>query len=363
MLERFRNLERPQQILIGGGAVAVVVAVVLALVFTVFGGGDSTPTTTSGPTTTTTAPPPAPLTGVPTEDRDVLARPAISVKIGNNPEARPQAGLNDADIVYEEEVEGRITRFLALFHSESPSLIGPIRSVRLMDGLIARPVGGIFVYSGGANVPERIDRLNEAGLTHLDETALAGIDGARIIDDTHGNGVRPNILFTDAEVLYQAFPDLSAPQSLFSYLPDGGRFQGDPAPAVFVPVGPTGFSPTWQWNEDDGVWERFLGQEPSLDKSGDQVVAENLVVQFVERVGEESLVLGEGEAYVLADGKIVKGTWSRDDPDQPAVFSDQVGNEIALTPGSTWVHLPLAGAGEVSVLEDFEPNPVADSEE
>lgn len=349
MLERFRNLTRAQQILVGGGAAAVVAAII-AVVVVATGGGDS-PTTTTGPTTTTTLPPPAPLTGLPAFDEDVFSRPAISVKMGNNPDARPQAGLNSADIVYEEEVEGRITRFLGVFHSAEADRVGPIRSVRLMDGLIIRPIGGVFVYSGGANVPERITRLEEAGLRHLDETALQGIEGAQIIDRDHGNGVRPNILFTSLAAIWDTDESGTPPDSIFSFLPDGQEFEGEDAPAVLVPVGPGNFNPTWRYDEDRGVWQRFLGDEPFETKDDGQAVAHNLIVQFVERRGEESIVVGEGEAVIAAGGKLVRGTWSRSGPDERTQYFDEAGNEIAIPPGRTWVHLPLAGSGSVTILE------------
>lgn len=349
MLERFRNLTRAQQILVGGGAAAVVAAII-AVVAVAVGGGDS-PTTTTGPTTTTTLPPPAPLTGLPAFDEDVFSRPAISVKLGNNPDARPQAGLNAADVVYEEEVEGRITRFLVVFHSTEADRVGPIRSVRLMDGLIARPIGGIFVFSGGQNVPERVQRLEEAGLRHFDEDALQGIEGAQIIDRDHGNGVRPNILFTSLPAIWETVESETPPDPIFSYLPDGQEFEGEDAPAILVPVGPRGFNPTWRYDEERDVWERFYGEEPFETKDDDQAVADNLIVQFVERQGEESIVVGEGEAVIAADGKIVRGTWSRSDPDQPTQYFDEAGNEIAIPPGRTWVHLPLAGSGSVTVLD------------
>lgn len=349
-IERFRNLDRAQQVLASVGLVAIVAVVVLVPLLAFGGDGEAEPTTTttSAPTTTTTLPPPLPLTGEPDFD-GVADRPAISVKIGNNPEARPQQGLDVADIVYEEEVEGRVTRFLTVFHSDASSRVGPIRSVRLMDALIARPLGGMFVYSGGGNVPERINRLDEAGLKSFNETALDTV-GARVLDPDHGNGLRPNILFVEPEVLWEANAGLAPPPAMFSFLGEGGRFGGEPVTEVRVPVGGSGFNPVWRWNDDDGVWERFLGGEPFEAKSGEQVAFENLVVQFVEVSGEESLVVGDGEAVVLSDGQMIRGRWERPDPDQPARYLDEAGNEIELTPGRTWVHLPRAG-GTVEVTQ------------
>ena len=92
------------------------------------------------PTTTTTqGPPVAPLTGLPDPTGQSLTRPALSVKIENAPEARPQTGLQNADVVYEQIVEDGITRFMAVFNSNIPDVIGPVRSVRAMDPDIDDP--------------------------------------------------------------------------------------------------------------------------------------------------------------------------------------------------------------------------------
>ena len=117
---------------------------------------DSTTTTTTTstplPTTTTTAPkiPVAPLTGLPDPTHSTRDRSALTIKIDNTPEAMPQYGVQDADVVYEEIVEGGITRLAAIFNSHIPSVVGPVRSVRKTDREIVFPIGGIFACSGGA---------------------------------------------------------------------------------------------------------------------------------------------------------------------------------------------------------------------
>jgi hypothetical protein len=78
-----------------------------------------------------------------------LSRPSLSAKIDNHPSARPQVGLDEADIVFEELVEGGLTRYVAVWHSTLPAEIGPVRSVRPMDPEIVSPFGGVFAYSGG----------------------------------------------------------------------------------------------------------------------------------------------------------------------------------------------------------------------
>jgi hypothetical protein len=112
---------------------------------------DSATTTTSVPTSTTTlkAGPTAPLTGLPDPSGLTKHRAALTIKIDNTPEAMPQYGIEDADVVYEEIVEGGITRLAAIFNSQLPTQVGPVRSVRRTDREIVFPIRGIFAFSGG----------------------------------------------------------------------------------------------------------------------------------------------------------------------------------------------------------------------
>ena len=155
-----------------GGIAAVAATVALAASACGGGSGAATPkrtTTTTAATTTTVAVPIAPLTGLPDPSGASLTRPALSVKVENTADARPQAGIDQADVVYEEVVEGNITRFVAIFNSAVPDVIGPVRSVRAEDPDIVWPLGGIFAYSGGAQV--NVDAINAAPVHAVDEDA------------------------------------------------------------------------------------------------------------------------------------------------------------------------------------------------
>jgi len=101
-----------------------------------------------------------PLTGIPSDL--VATRPALAVKIENSVDARPQTGLNAADLLWEQVVEGGITRFVAVYHSTLPEDIGPVRSVRPMDPAIAAPLHGLLAFSGGQQ--QYVDAVSAAGL-------------------------------------------------------------------------------------------------------------------------------------------------------------------------------------------------------
>src|SRR5690348_9771369 len=112
------------------GSVAAVVVIAIVVIVLLAGGSSGKKT------------PIAPLTGLPDPGGVANHRPAITVKI-NNTDARPQAGIDQADVVYEEVVEGGITRLAAIFNSHAPDKVGPVRSVRRTDQSIVWPVGGV----------------------------------------------------------------------------------------------------------------------------------------------------------------------------------------------------------------------------
>src|SRR4051812_38776619 len=134
----------------------------------------TTTTVAASTTTASVAPavPVAPELGLPDPTGQSLTRPALWVKIENTPEARPQSGLDQADVVYEQVTEGGITRFISLFNAQIPDVVGPIRSTRAMDSDVASPLGGVFAFSGG--IPQSVALITHAPVAAVDETAARG---------------------------------------------------------------------------------------------------------------------------------------------------------------------------------------------
>ena len=130
-------------------------------------------------TTTTAAPVIAPLTGLPDPTGESPSRPAVTVKIDNTRTRPPQYGIDQADVVYEEVVEGGITRLAAIFNSHAPDRVGPVRSVRKTDQSIVWPIGGIFAYSGGAPISRSTASTPRRSM-QLDETRAGDADVPRL---------------------------------------------------------------------------------------------------------------------------------------------------------------------------------------
>ena len=323
------------------------------------GGGDDEPVAKKSrpeTTPTTTAPPPppvAPLTGVVDASGVALTRPALGVKIENAPEARPQSGLELADVVYEEVVEGGITRFLVLYNSIVPDVVGPVRSVRDMDPYIVWPLGGVFAYSGGAPGPDAA--IREAPVNPVDESAT----GTAMFRD--GGRAAPHNLFGYGQALFDRGGQPVPPPALFSYIAPGETIVGEPVISARVGF-QAGYDPTWTYDPATNTWLRSYGLDPFLSASGVQVAPVNVIVQFIEYPGySQGDTVGGGDAWVFSGGQLVRGKWLRGVREEITSFFDLSGAPIKLTPGPTWVELVPIGA-PVDVVAAPPPPPPPSTE-
>jgi hypothetical protein len=342
---------------------SAVVAVALSLLGAACGGGgkkDAASSTTQPPPSTGPAPTvdanADPLTGLP-HDPSAPARAALIVKIDNAPKARPQAGINDADVVVEEGVEGGVTRFATLFHSRDAVSVGPVRSARSTDLLYAQQVGRpLFSYSGANAV--------FAGLVSKAPLVDVGVGRFPAIYKRQSGRPAPYNLFSETRALYAAAPDdKTPPPPLFSYRADGEAppaAGSEPAPRVQA-VWKLNITTTvvFAWDEASKTFRRTTDGAPHLDAGGTQVAPENVVFQvvgyrntgLVDRSGAavpEAELISEGEAWVLTAGRLIKGHWSRPTEAQVTTYTLPSGEPIKLTPGRTW--LELVPLGNLSAL-------------
>ena len=282
-------------------------------------------------TTTTTAKPKLelPLTGElvdKTPDRSIMV-----VKIGNNPEARPQTGLNEADIVFEEVVEGGITRYVGIFHSESQDLIGPLRSVRAMDPNIAKLFGGIFVYSGGT-IPNENAIQGTKGIIPLNETS-----GQTALIRTKDRSA-PNNLYVESDKMWELGKSKGSTEAkaLFKYS-DDSLGDGTPFQSVTIPY-LQGFQATF--TDSNGKLIKSSTNGPLKDNNGKEITPANVVIMSISYPSySEGVVVGSGPIWVFSNGKYVKGTWSRPSSDASMKLLDSTGSEISLSRGQTFVEL------------------------
>ena len=334
---------------------AVLLLILAALVASGCAGGKKAPaaapattveeTTTTVPPTTTTAPPPPlyPLSGRSATDPGIAGRAAVAVKIDNVADARPQAGVAAADLVYEEFTEG-VTRFIVVYHSQNAEVVGPVRSVRPADPVIVTPLGGVLGFSGGS--PGAVALAAEAPLRLVMEEDLA-------VMYRRPGRVAPHNLYTSTAGLYSRMPsEAAAPRPFAEFLRDGKAFSGPGAravasiglvPAPYVTAG-------YDWDAASGTWLRTTDGRPHMVEEG-RIAPTTVIVQYtpyVFFVDDYSVqypeVVGSGDAWVFAGGQLVMGTWSKDSPEVVTQFKDSSGAAIAIPPGQTWVHLVAPGS-------------------
>jgi len=316
----------------------------------------STSATTAATTTTTTRPKPKPkpvqpLTGLPATSAAQASNPAVIVKIDNIDAARPQTGPNQADIVYEELVEGGLTRLAAVFQSGYPTVVGPVRSGRLTDIGIADDYNHpVFAYSG----------TNGVYLPILRSQPFTDVDG-----DNHPGAfyrvnfaAAPHNLYSNVVTLAGISSTHTAPLPIFLYHAPGAPLTGrGVSPAQHLGINFPNAAVAWDYNAATKLWQRTQNGTPDVDRSGQQMTANNLVVQFVPYVtaglatGEggppapipQGMLTGSGKAWFLSGGRIVGGTWARANLTTRTIFRDQAGALIHLAPGRTWVELVPVG--------------------
>ncbi len=313
-------------------------------------------TSTSGVSSTSTAPAPppvAPLTGDAQPDAAKLGRVSLAVKIDNVDDARPQAGLDGADVVYEEMVEGRVTRLIAVFQSTDAAKIGPVRSTRTTDiNVVSSLNHPLYSYSGGnANY---VAQLRAAPVVDVGADAHGE---AYVRGGPHG---APHNLYTSTTGLLGLAPKGSGPPPpMFSYRAGGQASTAAGAVAASHLDLNFGFSSaSWDWDAASQTWKR--GQNGSADvlQSGQQIAASNVIVQVVPYTtdgyasGEgispppaipKGQTVGSGNAVIMTGGMVIHAKWTKAGPTSVTQFTDVSGQPILLTPGRTWIELAPEG--------------------
>ncbi|MDR0626777.1 MAG: DUF3048 domain-containing protein, partial [Bifidobacteriaceae bacterium] len=216
-----------------------------------------------------------PLTGLP---GGVVERPSLAVKVENPQAARPQSGLEQADLVWEEMVEGGESRFIAVFNSQVPESVGPVRSVRPMDGPILGPTRGLLAFSGGQ---ERfIEKAKSVGLQVLSEDS--GSPGFFRSDQRSA----PHNLYLNPAEAWAAADDahLHLPAGEFVFADSSAAatavLNGEPTVDLAVTISAVA-KPKWSWDEATAAYLRSEGDTPSESADGVRLSAANVIALTV----------------------------------------------------------------------------------
>lgn len=326
---------------------ASVALVVVSLLAACGGGGSSSDPVSAGEAVDpVTGEAVYPLTGLPVTDPAAAARVAIAAKIDNSPISRPQSGLNKADIVFEENVEG-LTRFAAVFHSQGSDPVGPLRSGRTQDvDILTSFSKPLFAWSGGNYRVTKI--INASTLVNVGYSASKGKGGYY----REATQKAPHNLYAKTTDLWTLAPQGAVPPpQQFIY-----RSNSDAKPATSVAVDGAkvtmygGVRIFWKWDAASGNFLRFTENskrvlEPHVS-DGAQINTKNIFVPTVrylrskaDRKSPHAVTTGTGKGFVLTDGGLIAVRWSRPKAEQPFSIVDENGAVVRMTPGRTWVEI------------------------
>ncbi len=286
-----------------------------------------------------------PLTGEPIDDAsEVPDRPALVVKISNAPlNVVPQAGLNNADIVFEEVINDAATRLAAVFHSQDVDPVGPVRSGRSQDiNLLLSLQRPLFAWSGGNPAVTRAIRESDL----IDLSAVNGSSGYY-----RRSGRRDaNTLYSSSEALWaQTTDEAGRPNTVFPYLQEGEELTGEPATRIEVVL--DSLDVVWEYDEETGGYFRTQNGEEHTTETADGVEpvwVKNVVVMLADYGrnpadgNPEAQVLGANPVFVFTGGLVQEGEWLRFAPEDPFEFFDNFDdlNTLPLQPGRTWMEIP-----------------------
>ena len=277
---------------------------------------------------------------------------------------RPQSGLSSARIVIETLVEGRITRFYALFlgtETSSAKEIGPVRSARPYYVDIAKEYQAVFDHAGGS--PEGMAEIKKLGVRDM-----AALAGAAVYHWRDRSKSAPHNLYTSSEKLSAFVRDkYGSEHSVFQAwkYAQPSALESRPQTAHFVHVNYSSsvYNPWFDYNRETNAYVRTHAGTAFVDKNNNEPIAvENVIVQFVPKEGYYPSgkgrlsinVAGEGRAIIARDGKVISATWKRKTLDDRKVYTDAAGKEVEFIPGKTWV-VVVPGDREVIVEPPLEP--------
>lgn len=277
--------------------------------------------------------------------REGLDGQLLAVKIDDTNMAHPQIGLEDADVVYIEQVEGGLTRLAAIFSSVIPSRIGPVRSARISDIDILSQYGRVaFAYSGAQRkllpVIEAAN-LEDLGAQH-ESSKIYTTDAMRV--QPYAMVLRADLLMRKIVEEKLAVDKAKSVGFTFGDLPKGG------SPIQKVVINWPAATYSADWSPEESRWLLSHNNKLNLSDSGLVLGPTTLVIQMVEISPSEygdkfggvtplSKTVGSGKAYVLRDGEIFETTWNRAFPDSGTTFTLSDGSAMNFAPGQVWIAL------------------------
>ena len=281
-----------------------------------------------------------PLTGIGSEEK--IEGRAVAVMVNNHPKARPQSGLGGADIVYELLAEGDVTRYLAIFQSEKPNIIGPVRSARDYYIELAKGYDSLYVAHGYSPDAEKmlkrgyIDQIN--GIQY-DGSLFKRADFRKA---PHNSYISFSNILKGAEK--NDYGMERAPNSLV-FLSDKevDALAGEQATDIDISYFAKPYNSRLQYDADLMKYKRYSNGEPTVDyETDDPILIDNLLVvetrhKVIDSEGRRDIDLTTGgKGYLFQRGKVLEVEWKNVEGKIIPYQNDEV---TGLVPGKTWINV------------------------
>lgn len=275
-------------------------------------------------------------------------RTVTGVQIENSPDARPQSGLKDADVIYEAIAEGGITRFHAIFKDNLPEYVGPVRSVRPYYLDFISPYDGAIAHVGGSG--QALAEIKADGIKDLDQQ-FSGNSSAYWREKTR---YAPHNMYTNI-IKLKEIEQKNGWTSTYEGFVRGGEDKASATPTaknVNIRISSANYNVVYNYDPASNTYLRKVGGKPHIDaKSNAQLAPKVLIVPVVgwSKSGIYSVyaINNGGKVFVFQNGTVIEGTWSKAGRKAQFKFTGTDGQPIKLAPGQTWVTL-ASGAGDVT---------------
>jgi len=305
----------------------------------------------------------APVAINPISGHEGVSGPILVVKIDDTPEAHPQIGLEDADCVYIEQVEGGLTRLAAVFSSRIPEEIGPVRSARISDiDLLAQYGKVAFAYSGAQK--KLLPVISASGVLDLgaqhespliytrNPNRLSPVDmvlrGKDLMDKLDSQGA---IIATAKKMGWSFSSELT-----------GGKI------IKSVKMNWPASSYSAEWSDTQSRWLLSHHGVSDVSASGEILGPTTLVIQIVsiidstyhDKVGgitPLSITVGSGQGFILRNGKSFAARWIRPNAQEQTTWTLEDGNPLPFAPGQIWVALVASAPDFIYPAESASPAP------
>ena len=267
----------------------------------------------------------------------------ILVMIDNYEPARPQSGIDKADIVYEIIAEGGITRYMALFYSEAAPEIGPVRSARYYFVQLAKGMDLPYAHVGGSE-----DALTMIGSLRIKD--INEISNAQRYFWQHPNRRRPHSTYTSTDKLLESIANKQYEYKIPDMPPLGKEFTGEALADGQVNLSYTGgYKVQWIWDDSlaqGGQYQRYINGKAQSTADGTPMVADTIYIiaaastpRNTVPVSSAVALIGGGDAMRIVDNTIIYGSWKKESAERPLLLSDGENNPMTRKQGKIWVQV------------------------